>query len=114
VNLRLDPPHRVRLLRGELEPVGQLQHVRGAGVVVQLGGEGVAGALAREEVGDAVGGNRFDLAILEASVGLLACLVSFRCGVVGRSTADGRGDEQDRREGSGYAAAASQRSQARS
>jgi hypothetical protein len=82
--------------------------------VVELGGEGVAGTLAREELGDALGRDRFDLPLLEASIGLLGRLVPFLRSYVALSAADGRGDEEDGRDGSGYAAAASQRSQARS
>ncbi len=114
MDLRLDSPQRPRLVGRQVEPVGELEHVRRAGVVVELGGERVAGPLAGEEIGDAVGRNRFDLPLLEASIGLLASLVSFLRGVVALSAAGGAGDEEDGRDGSGYAAAASQRSQARS
>jgi hypothetical protein len=82
--------------------------------VVELGGEGVAGPVAGEELGDALRRNRFDLPLLEASVRLLACLVLFLGGVVALSATGGPDDEKDGRDGSGYAAAASQRSQARS
>jgi hypothetical protein len=88
--------------------------VRRAGVVVELRGEGVPGPLAGEELGDAPGRNRFDLPLLQALVRLLGCRVSFLRGVVALSATGGPGDEKDGRDGSGYAAAASQRSQARS
>ena len=88
--------------------------MRRAGVVVELRGEGVPGPLAGEELGDALGRNRFDVPLLEAFVRLLGCLVSCLRGVVALSATGGPGDENDGRDGSGYAAAASQRSQARS
>ena len=114
VDLRAKPPERQRLLVRQLETVGELERVRGAGVVVELGGEGVAGPLAGEEIGDALGRNRLDLPPLEAAVRLLSSCVP-GSGVVLVPCAAGRaGDEQDRGDGRRYAAAASQRSQARS
>jgi hypothetical protein len=100
VNLRFEAPHRVGLLSGELEPVAELEDVRRAGVVVELGRERVARALAGEEIGDALGRNRFDLSLLEAAIGLVARLVGFLGGVVPRA-AGGRGDEDERCGGSG-------------
>jgi hypothetical protein len=114
VDLRLDPPHRARLLGGEVEPVGELEYMRGARIVVELGGEGVARPFPGEELGHALGRNRFDLPLLEASIGLLPRLVPFLRGVVALPAAGRPGEEKDRRDGCGYAAAASQRSQARS
>ncbi len=114
VDPRFEPPHRVGLSGREVEPLAELEDVRRAGVVVELGGKGVARTLAGEKLGDALGRNRFDLALLEASIGLLASFMSFLRGVVALSAPGGPGDEKDGRDGSGYAAAASQRSQARS
>jgi hypothetical protein len=114
VDVRLNPFHRPRLGGRDVELVGELEDVRRAGVVIELGRERVAGTLAGEKLSDALGRNRFDLALLEASIGLLASFVSFLRGVVARSAPGGPGNEKDGRDSSRYAAAASQRSHARS
>jgi hypothetical protein len=99
VDPRLELPHRVGLRGGELEPLAELEDVRGAGVVVELGGERVARALAGEELGDALGRNGLDLPPLEPSVGLVPGRVSFLGGVV-PGAAERPGDESERRGGS--------------
>ena len=114
VDVRLDPFHRPRLVGRDVESIGEREDVRRTGVVVELRRERVAGTLAGEKLGDALGRNRFDLALLEASIALLASFLSFLRAVVALSASGGPGNEKDGRDGSGYAAAASQRSQARS
>jgi hypothetical protein len=84
----------------EVEPLAELEDMGRAGVVVELGRERVAGALAGEEIGDALRRNRFDLSVLEVAIGLVARPVAFLGGVV-PGAAQGRGDEDERGGGSG-------------
>ena len=83
-------------------------------MVVELRRERVAGALARKEVGNALGRDRLDLALLEALVRLSACFVRFGRGLFALSAAGQAGRECDDGDGRGYATAPIQRSQARS
>ena len=95
VNLGPDLPERARLLLRQLEPVGELEGVSRAGVVVELGREGVTGPLAGEQLVDALGGDRLDLPLLEAAIGLRARLVSLARRVLAFAAAGRAGYENE-------------------